>query len=161
MKALFAGLLVAVMTQGSPAVAQAADASRLPGRWAVDVSQLPMPEEARPKRVTFAFSETDAGKWALRVQIIQADGSERVSNAAFALDGSTVPIAGDTLEADAVAARRPAPDVLVLALGKEGSPASTRVYTLAPDGDSMIETAVYFGKDGKAIMRSYHLARIP
>ncbi len=146
MKALLAGLLVAVMTLGGPAVAQAADASRLPGRWVVDVSQLPMPEEARPKRVTFAFSEADAGKWALRVRIIQADGSERASNAVFALDGSTVPIAGDTLEADAVAARRPAPDVLVLALGKGGSPASTRVYAVAPDGNRMIETAVYFGR---------------
>lgn len=161
MKGWFAGLVAACLACAVPMAACAAEPSRLLGAWAVDVSQLPMPPEARPKRVTFSFDEADAGNWTIRVEIVQADGSERVSNATVALDGATARIEGDTLEADAIAARRASADVLVVALGKGGAPASTRVYTVAPDGTRMVETAVYFDAHGKAVMRSFPLVRIP
>lgn len=36
--------------------------SALIGRWAVDVSRLPMPPEARPQRVTIAFDQPESGR---------------------------------------------------------------------------------------------------
>lgn len=160
MRTWFLGVLAVVLACGVPALAGTPQASPLLGRWAVDVDRLPMPPEARPQRVTFAFGEAEAGRWTIRVEIVQADGQARVSHAAVAMDGSTVPIEGDQLEADAVAARQPAPGVLVLALAKAGVPASTRVYAVAPDGEHLVETAVYFDADGKAVMRSFHAARM-
>src|SRR5256885_11244196 len=56
MRSLLAILLFAAAIQGAPAAAQSS-ASPLLGSWAVDVSRLPLPPEARPKSVTFRFSE--------------------------------------------------------------------------------------------------------
>ncbi|MET0329468.1 MAG: hypothetical protein ABW163_11970 [Luteimonas sp.] len=142
------------------ATAQADDASRLPGLWAVDVAQLPMPPEARPKRVTVAFDDTGAGPWMVRVEIVPAQGEPRISTATLALDGSTVAIAGDTLEADAVAMTRPTRDVLVMVLAKNGGPASTRVYTVAPDGDHLVETATHYDADGRPVIRTFRFERV-
>lgn len=75
-------------------------------------------------------------------------------------DGTPAPIEGDTAEADTSAVKLPAQNVMVLALGKAGSPASTRIYAVAPNGAEMTETAVYFGADGKPIMRTNYFTRI-
>lgn len=151
-------LLLLAMCVAAPQ-ARATEPSPVLGRWSVDVSRLPMPPEARPKRVTFAFDAVESDKWRIRVEIVQADGSERISTATVALDGSTSAIAGDTLEADAIAARLPQPGVLVLALGKARVPASTRVYAVSADGRHLVETATHFGADGKAVMRMFQLHR--
>lgn len=50
--------------------------------------------------------------------------------------------------------KRPQPDVLVVALDWNGVPASTRIDAVAPDRQSRVETTVYFGHDGKPIMRA-------
>jgi hypothetical protein len=159
MRSLFAILLFAAAIQTAPATAQTSD-SPLLGRWTVDVSRLPMPPEARPKSVTFTFRDAGAGKWSTNVDIISGDGSERHMSSTYGLDGTPSPIEGDKVEADTGAVKLPTPNVMVLALGKGGIPASTRVYTVAPDGKTMIETAVYFGDDGKPVMRTNYFTRV-
>jgi hypothetical protein len=63
-------------------------------------------------------------------------------------------------EADSVAVKLPAPNVMVMQLAKGGIPASTRVYTVAADGKTMIETAAYVGPDGKPLLRTNYFSRI-
>jgi len=87
-------------------------------------------------------------------------GDVRVSTATVPLDGSTVPIEGDRLEADAIAVKRPTADVLTMALAKNGVPVSTRIYAVMPEDDQLIETAVHFGADGRAVMRTFRFDRV-
>src|SRR4051794_16104219 len=136
MKAHFAILLFAGVTQASPTLAQSAAASPLLGTWTVDVARLPIPPGARPKSVKFTFSEVGRGKWSTHVDILGGDGSQRHMVSNYGLDGSAVAIQGDTAEADLVAVQIPAPNVMVMALAKRGIPASTRVYTVAADRKS-------------------------
>lgn len=142
------------------AVAQPLERSPLLGTWAVDVTRLPVPPEARPKSVTFKFNEAGDGKWTTDVDIKGGDGSDRHSIATFALDGTGAVIEGDQAEADTVAATLPQPNVMVMELGRGGIPASTRVYTVARGGQTMIETAAYFGRDGKPVMRTNYFSRV-
>ena len=159
MKALLAMFLLAGAPQDAPTAARSVPASPLLGSWAVDVTRLPIPPEARPKRVTFTFRHAGGGKWRTNVDIIGNDGSESHASSTYTPDGTSVPVEGSP-EADIAAVRLPAPDVMVLALGKGGIPASTRVYTVAADGRNMTETAVYFGEDGKPIMRTNYFTRV-
>lgn len=158
MKALPAILLLAGLGQAAPAFAQAA-ASPLLGRWSVDISRLPMPPEARPRSVTITYSEAGLGKWRTNVDIIAADGSTSHAVAIADLDGTPAPVTGSP-EADTTATTAPVPNVLVMALGRNGVPASTRVYAVAADGKSLVETAVYFSQDGMPIMRTNYFLRV-
>ena len=153
MPLLATALLLALAPVAEPA-------SPLLGSWAVDVTRLPMPPEARPKRVTFTFSDAGAGKWMTKVDIFGGDGSERHMVATNPVDGTPTAITGDQMEADSVAAKLPAPNVMVMQLARAGVPASTRVYTVAPDGQTMIETAAYVGSDGKPLLRTNYFNRI-
>jgi len=134
--------------------------SPLLGSWAVDVTRLPMQPEARPKHVTFTFSDAGAGKWTTKVDIFGGDGSERHMTSTYALDGTPAEIQGDMAEADTGAVKLPQPNIMVLQLGKNGGPASTRVYVVAPDGKTMIETAAYVGADGKPLLRTNYFNRV-
>ena len=159
MKALVAMLLAAAAVQVAPAHAQPSNASPLLGSWAVDVSRLPIPPAARPKSVTFTFSDVGGGKWTTSVDIVDAGGAvtHAVSNAG--LDGIAAPVKG-SIEADTIALKLPAPNVLVMDLVKQGIPASTRVYTVAADGRMMIETASYAGGNGRPMMRTNYFTRL-
>ena len=159
MRFLSSILLFAAAIQTVPATAQSVR-SPLLGRWTVDVSRLPMPPEARPKSVTFTFRDAGGGKWSTNVDIINGDGSERHMMSNYVPDGTASPIAGDKLEADTAAVKIPVPNVMVLELVKGGAPASTRVYTVAADGKTMIETAAYVGGDGKPVMRTNYFNRV-
>ena len=159
MRSFFGILLFAAAIQAAPAMAQTS-ASPLLGTWAVDVTRLPMPAEARPKSVTFTFRDAGAGKWTTNVDIIGGDGSERHMTSTYALDGTASEIHGDMVEADTGAVKIPVPNVMVLELVKGGAPASTRVYTVAADGKTMIETAAYVGGDGKPVMRTNYFNRV-
>ncbi len=152
--------LIAVLLAAASPASAAPVASPLLGSWSVDVRKLPIPPEARPKSVTMTFSDAGAGKWRTNVDIRSGDGSVRQMTSTYALDGSAAPIEGDQMEADTSAVKLPAPNVMVLALGKGGIPASTRIYTVAPDGKTMTETAVYFGADGKPVMRTNSFNRL-
>ena len=153
-------LLIASAVQAAPAPARQVPESLLLGSWAVDLSRLPIPPEARPKSVTFSFDEASKDKWIIRVEILGGDGSERRMESTYALDGTASPILGDRVEADTGAVKMPAPNVLILGLGKGGIPASTRVYVVAPDGKTMIETASSLGSDGKPTLRTNYFTRV-
>lgn len=151
--------VMAAMLAG-PALAQTPPASPLLGSWAVDVARLPVPPEARPKSVTMTFSDAGGGKWRTNVDILAGDGSERHMTSTYTPDGTPAPILGDQMEADRSAVKLPEPGVMVLALTKGGTPASTRVYAVGPDGKSMVETAVYFDDNGNPIMRTNYFNRV-
>lgn len=156
MKALFGTLLLAAAIPMTPASAE--PASPLLGSWAVDLSRLPMPPEARPKSVTITYSDAGGGKWRTNVDVVRPDGSEDHAAGTHTLDGTPAPVTGN-FEADTTAARLPEANVMIMALAKGGIPASTRIYTVAPDGKTMTETAVYF-RDGQPVMRTNHFTRI-
>ncbi|AIF48806.1 hypothetical protein [Dyella japonica] len=136
-----------------------ADASPLLGRWAVDTSRLPMPPQQRPRSVLFTFGKADGGKWATQVDIVHANGEVVHSVSTAALDGSPAPIENSP-EADSLALKQPAPNVLVMALRKGDVLASTRIYAMAPDGQTLIETAVYPGQDGSPVMKTSYFRRV-
>jgi len=159
MKMLFAILLIAAALLGTQGLARPSPASPLVGRWAVDVSRLPMEPQARPKSVTITFSDAGGGKWTTHVDIVDAGGAETRAVSTAALDGAATSVQGSN-EADTAAFKMPEPNVLVMALGKGGVPASTRVYAVAADGKSLVETAVYFGANGLPVMRTNYFNRV-
>ncbi len=173
-----AALVMLAFSLSSPALAQASDAkaakkaeapnppsthphhapSPLLGSWDVDVTRLPMPPEARPQRVTIRYRAVDAGRWQMDVEIVDNKGNKTHGVSVFPLDGTQVAAAGSP-EADKIAAVLAQPDVLVTSLAKGTSPASTRIYAVAGDGKTMVETASYFGAEGKSILRTNYFTR--
>lgn len=145
---LAAGLLFAASTSQQPAQqpvkAISAQASPLVGTWALDTARIPA--EERPRSVTIVFRRDKDGGWNTRVNIIAPDGSEMTASSTAALDGVAVPIAGNIPIFDSVSLRQPAPNTLVMTLGKGGAQVATRVYTVARDGRSMTETIVWADK---------------
>ncbi|MEI4508123.1 helix-turn-helix transcriptional regulator [Sphingopyxis sp. CCNWLW253] len=141
------GLMVAAAPSadqvGAPDAVYSAAPKQLPlvGSWSLDASQ--MPEKERPQRVTMTFQPSHDGKWTTRVEVVAPDGSSRHSESTAALDGVPVPITGNMDFIDSVALRQPAPDTLVMTLGKAGARVSTRVYTVTKDSKSMTETIVW------------------
>ncbi|HEX3676674.1 MAG TPA: hypothetical protein VHU79_04690, partial [Sphingomicrobium sp.] len=77
MKTALAFLLIASSTSLGAAQSEASPRSPLLGTWAVEVSRLPVPPQARPKSVTIEFGESAAGKWTTQVDILGGDGSKR------------------------------------------------------------------------------------
>lgn len=45
-------------------------------------------------------------------------------------------------------------------LGKNGHPASTRIFAVSADGNSMTETVAYFDADGRPVLRKNHFSRL-
>src|SRR3546814_11347536 len=86
------------------------------------------------------FRASQDGKWTTRVEIVAPDGSSRHAESTAALDGVPVPVTGNMDFVDTVALRQPAPDTLVMTLGKAGARVSTRVYTVAKHLKSLTET---------------------
>ena len=74
MNVMLAALLSAALaTAPAPASAAAPADSPLVGQWLLDVDSLPMPPEARPKRVDLVFAATPDGRWNERVRIVGQD----------------------------------------------------------------------------------------
>lgn len=144
---------------GTPNAVYSAPSKPLPlvGSWSLDASL--MPEKERPQRVTMTFRPSADGKWTTRVEIIAPDGSSKHSESTAALDGVPVPITGNMDFIDSVALRQPAPDTLVMTLGKAGARVSTRVYTVAKDLKSMTETIVW-SSDSRQKLETTHFNRI-
>lgn len=86
-------------------------------------------------------------------------GTELHSTGTATLDGAPVHVNGSP-EADTAAMKQPQRNVLVVALGRGGVPASTRIYAAARGGETMVETAVYFGHDGVPVMRTNYFRRV-
>lgn len=159
MKPLSAVLVFVGFAWGAPALAWSSTPSPLLGRWAVDVSRLPMPPAERPRSAVITFGDAGAGKWTTHVDIVYANGEVNHTVGTAALDGTAAPVRNSP-EADMAALKLPAPDVLVMDLVRKGIPASTRVYTVAPDGRTMIETASYVGDDGLPVMQTHYFTRV-
>lgn len=144
---LAAGLLLVssnVVQQTPPpdaAQAEPAMPSLLAGTWALDTAQIP--EAERPRSVTIAFAVSTDRRWTTRVDIVGPDGAVQEARSTAATDGVPVPVSGNMTLIDTVSLRQPAPDTLVMTLGKDGKPVATRVYTVARDGRSMTETIVW------------------
>ena len=121
----------------------AAHSSPLIGTWALDVARVP--QEERPRSVTMRFSVAPDARWTTRVEIINPDGAALQAESTSALDAAPVPITGNMPFIDSGSLRQPAPGTLVMTLGKDGAPVSTRVYTVSRDRRSMTETIIWAG----------------
>jgi DNA-binding CsgD family transcriptional regulator len=139
------------------AYAPAATQPPLAGSWALDTARLP--EAERPQRVTITFGKAPDGKWTTLVEIVAPDGSSRHAESTAAVDGVPVPISGNMDFIDTAALRQPAPNTLVMTLGKNGAPLSTRVYTVSKDHLSMTETIVWAG-DTLPKLETTHFNRV-
>ncbi|MET0808482.1 MAG: LuxR family transcriptional regulator, partial [Pseudoxanthomonas sp.] len=129
------------------------------GRWAIDVAALPMPPEARPKRVTLEFQDAGDGKWTTEVEIVDQNGGRMHAQATLPLDGTPGPVTGNYW-ADVSAAKMPASNVLVMQLVDHGNPSSTRIYSVSEDGDTLTETKAFFSKDGSPILQTNLFHRV-
>lgn len=144
-----AGLVVAAPDSAQqapvpqPAQATASKQSPLAGSWALDVMRIPADE--RPRRVTISFRVTPDRKWTTVVDMVGPDGVSRHAESTAAPDGMPVPVSGTMDFIDTVSLRQPAANTLVMTLGKNGTPVSTRVYTAGKDRRSMTETIVWAG----------------
>ena len=143
----------------TPATVSSAAAQQLPlvGNWSLDVDRITA--EERPRRVTIAFRVSPEQQWTTHVEIVAADGSTQHAESTAALDGVPVPMTGNMPFIDTVSLRQPAPNTLVMTLGKNGTPVSTRVYAVAKDRQSMTETIVWAGNSIPR-METTHFKRI-
>jgi len=143
------GLMLAADTPAQqplpPQQAHAAAPRAMPlvGRWSLDVNRIPA--EERPREVTISFRVSADQKWTTVVEIVAPNGTTSRAESTAALDGIPVPINGNMDFIDTVSLRQPAPNTLVMTLGKSGTPVSTRVYAVAKDQKSMTETIIWAG----------------
>jgi hypothetical protein len=128
------------------------------GAWAVDISRLPMPQEARPKSVTITFTAEKPDRLRTKVEVVDPTGNRLEADGVTPLNGSPIPVKSN-FEADVSATSMPRPEVLIMQLAKDGSPASTRIYAVNPDGKTMIETVTFFGPDGQPVQRKNYFSR--
>lgn len=156
MKTLFAALVALLALQTVPAFA----ASPLVGRWALDIVSLPMPPEARPKSVTLTFAQPDSGTWQTDIQIVAPDGGKMDSAATLTLDGAPRKVTG-SYWADVGTAKMPAPNVVVVQLAYQGTPSSTRIYSVDATGTTLTETKAFFSKDGQPVLQTTTFKRLP
>ena len=151
-----AALGLAVAADTTPRADQTVEAARsvpegqspLVGSWSLDVDRIPA--EERPQRVTIDFSvspdnASGAPAWTTRIVITAADGTIRYAESTAIANGAPVPVSGNLDFIDSGSLRQPSPDTLVMTLSKAGAPVSTRVYTVAKDGQSMTETIIWGG----------------
>jgi hypothetical protein len=158
--AFLATSFVAVATPGSSVEALSHSAvSPLLGSWSLDTSRLPMPPEQRPKSVLFTIGDAGGSKWAVHVDIVYAPGQEVHSVSTSALDGTSTAVINSP-EADKVALKQPAPNVLVMALQKGTVLVSTRIFSVMPDSHSLVETDVYPGNNGPLVMKTDYFTRV-
>ncbi len=123
------------------ALTEAASHSPLAGTWSLDVNRIP--EAERPAKVTIAFQPAPDGKWLTHVEITAPDGTVRIADSLAAPDGVPVPVTGSMDFIDSATLRQPEPGTLVMTLGKDGKPVSTRVYTVSKDRKAMTETIIW------------------
>lgn len=140
-----------------PVQAAALREAPLVGSWSLDVTRIPAAE--RPQRVRMSFRVGPDGKWTTIVDMAGPDGISRHAESTAAPDGVAVPVTGNMDFIDTVSLRQPAPDTLVMTLGKAGAPISTRIYTVQADRSAMTETIVWAG-NGIPGLETTHFRRI-
>ena len=152
------GLMVSLV-QGTASVA-ADPAAPLLGTWSLDLEHSQIPPDQRPKSVNITYSDVGGGKWNSKVDVIGSGGGEIHATGTYPLDGSPAPSIGYN-NVDTVAAKVPAPNVLVMAFYKEGMPRTTRTYTVSADGKTMSETIVWLNINGKPEITTNEFNRVP
>jgi hypothetical protein len=152
------GLMVSLV-QGTVSVA-AEPAAPLLGTWSLDLEHSQIPPDQRPKSVNITYSDVGDGKWNSKVDVIGSGGGEIHATGTYPLDGSPAPSTGYS-NVDTVAAKVPAPNVLVMAFYKEGMPRTTRTYTVSADGKTMSETIVWLNINGKPEITTNQFDRVP
>jgi hypothetical protein len=159
MKLIVATLLAATAFAQASIAAEPAAKSPLLGVWSVDLSRLPMAPAARPKNVTITFSEVASNRLRTLVEVVDPAGNRLEADGVTPLDGAATAVKPN-FESDISATSMPRPEVLIMQLGKNGKPASTRIYAVHADGNSMIETVAYFTADGQPVLRRNYFTRI-
>ena len=152
------GLMVSLV-QGTVSVA-AEPAAPLLGTWSLDLEHSQIPLDQRPESVNITYSDVGGGKWNSNVDVIGSGGGEIHATGTYPLDGSPAPSTGYN-NVDTVAAKVPAPNVLVMAFYKEGMPRTTRTYTVSADGKTMSETIVWLNINGKPEITTNQFDRVP
>ena len=152
------GLMVSLV-QGTASVA-ADPAAPLLGTWSLDLEHSQIPPNQRPKSVNITYSDVGGGKWNSKVDVIGSGGGEIHATGTYPLDGSPAPSTVYN-NVDTVAAKVPAPNVLVMAFYKEGMPRTTRTYTVSADGKTMSETIVWLNINGKPEITTNQFNRVP
>ena len=160
MKAIFVALVALVTLQAMPTFAAPTTESPLLGHWTLDIGTLPMPPEARPKSVTLDFRDAADGKLTTRAEIVDQNDNKMHAESTLSLDGTPGRASG-TYWVDVLAAKMPAPNVLVMQFVYEEIPRSTRVYSVSEDGKVLTETEAYFKEDGTPMMRTAFFTRVP
>ena len=160
MKNRLIALLTATLLLAAPAISASAATSPLAGRWVLDVDSLPIPPEVRPKSVILDFHDAPDGQWTTRVDIVAQDDSRMYAESMLPLDGTPGHASG-TYWVDVLAAKMPAPNVLVMQFVYEGIPRSTRIYSVDADGKVLTETETYFKEDATPVMRTAFFSRAP
>ncbi|MBQ0961593.1 hypothetical protein KAK06_21820 [Ideonella sp. 4Y11] len=158
MRKLVVTLTLALLAPG--AWAQQAAPSPLLGHWSVDLTRLPIPEAMRPRSVMIRFADAGPQRLSTTVEVVDPRGTVLRADSTSTLDGRATPVSGN-LEADTAAFTQPAPGVLVMQLARGGQPASTRIYTVSADGQSMTETVAYFNDAGQPALRANQFQRAP
>lgn len=145
-----------------PAPASTAVPARSPflGRWELDLTRMPATYGTPPRRVVYRFEDIGGGRSRLTVDITAQDDSVRHMTTAYRPDGRAARSEGETSEADSAAFLLPAPNVLVMNLARNRMPASVRVYTIAPDGREMTESAADVDDKGDPFVRKFHFRRV-
>lgn len=151
-------LLIASLAQSVSAADAKLDAPLI-GAWAVDTSRLPMAPAARPRSVTITFSASAVAQVKTKVEVVDPAGNRLEAEGVTPLDGTPTPVKSN-FEADISATLMPRPDVLIMQLGKNGVPASTRIYAVQADGNSMIETVAHFDAKGRPVLRKNYFSRV-
>lgn len=159
MRFLQAVALAGVFVLAAPANAEGPAPPSLAGRWALEVDRMSQPPEARPRSVTITFEDLGPA-WRMDVAITDPAGTVLRMGTDLPEDGSPVTFERNP-EADSAAMRMPSPGVMVLGLGRDGIPASTRVYSVSADGAAMIEVASYLDAARKPFLRVNHFVRVP
>jgi hypothetical protein len=159
MKTVVAVLLTAATFSQSLWASEPGTGAPLFGTWAVDTSRLPMAPEARPRSVTITFSSAGEDRLRTRVEVVDPAGARLLADGVTPLDGTPTRLESN-FEADLSATTMPTKSVLVMQLGKDGTPASTRIFAVDADGRHMVETVTFFGPDGKPVFRRNFFSRV-
>ena len=152
------GLMVSLVQGTAPVAAE--PAAPLLGTWSLDLEHSQIPPDQRPKSVNITYSDVGGGKWNSKVDVIGSGSGEIHATGTYPLDGSPAPSTGYN-NVDTVAAKVPAPNVLVMAFYKEGMPRTTRTYTVSGDGKTMSETIVWLNINGKPEITTNQFNRVP
>jgi hypothetical protein len=159
MKGLVLVGLIVSLAQGTAALA-VEPAAPLLGTWTLDLEHSQIPPDQRPESVNITYSDVGGGKWNSKVDVIGSGGGEIHATGTYPLDGSPAPSIGYN-NVDTVAAKVPAPNVMVMAFYKEGMPRTTRTYTVSADGKTMSETIVWLNINGKPEITTNQFNRVP